>query len=204
VFLSAIIVARERRSIAWRILFVDTAPFVVLGLPAGIFILANADERSLKLAFGVFVLALSALELLGPYLRRTRVEAAPRADTTTRQRWIGRALLVVGGVIHGAFATGGPMVVYVLGRELGADKARFRATLSVLWLCLNLVLVTSYAVRGVLDATTLRTSAALVISLLVGLAAGEIAFRRIPAASFRVFVFVLLAAVGVIVVVRNA
>lgn len=199
VILSAIIVARDRRSIAWRALLVDTAPYIGLGLPLGIILLAKADERTLKLLFGGFVIVLSAVELVGPYLRAPSVDATPSARTL----WIGRALLVLGGVIHGAFATGGPMVVYVLGRELGSDKARFRGTLSVLWLVINIILVASYVLRGALDMQTVRTSGWLAISLVVGLAVGEIAFRRIPAERFRTFVFVLLLVAGVVLVGRN-
>ncbi len=41
-------------------------------------------------------------------------------------------LLLLGwGVVHGAFATGGPMAVFVSGRVL-TDKGRFRSTLSTL------------------------------------------------------------------------
>jgi hypothetical protein len=142
------------------------------------------------------VVTLSALELT----KRAAAEGAPPPRTS---RVVGSALLVAGGMIHGAFATGGPMVVYVIGRTLGTDKARFRATLSVLWLTLNSILVVSYALSEKLTASSGTTSLAFIVSLGVGLALGEIAFRRIAPARFRTFIFGMLAVAGAVLIARN-
>jgi len=193
VALSAILVARGARSIAWRTLLVEIAPFVAAGLPIGIVLFTRVDERILKLGFGVFVIVLCAVELLA---KKTGQPAQVKKPFAV-------GLLMLGGMIHGAFGTGGPMVVYVMGKTLGADKTRFRATLSVLWLTLNTILVTTYAVRGQLTASTARASAVFIASLAVGLVAGEAIFRRVSAARFRTFVFTMLAVAGAVLVVRN-
>ena len=95
------------------------------------------------------------------------------------------------------------MVVYVIGRTLGTDKARFRATLSVLWLTLNSILVVSYALSEKLTASSGTTSLAFIVSLGVGLALGELAFRRIAPARFRSFIFGMLAVAGAVLIARN-
>ena len=107
------------------------------------------------------------------------------------------------GVVHGAFATGGPMVVFVLGRTLGQDKARFRATLSVLWLVLNSILLVSFLVKGRLTQSSGLTSALFGVSMLAGFAAGEIAFRRVSAVRFRLGVFAMLGLAGALMLVTN-
>jgi uncharacterized membrane protein YfcA len=116
---------------------------------------------------------------------------------------VAAASLVGAGVVHGLFACGGPMLVYVVGREL-ADKARFRATLSAVWLLLNLVLLVTYAVSGTLDAGTLRASATMLVSLVVGLVVGEQLHRRLPERAFRIAVFALLLFAGGALLVRSA
>ncbi|NUP09549.1 MAG: sulfite exporter TauE/SafE family protein [Polyangiaceae bacterium] len=194
--LSAILVARGAQSVAWRMLWKGVLPFVAAGLPIGIVVLSRVDERWLKLAFGAFVIVLSAMELFTP----ARADAEPERPIRPA---LGGAFLALGGMIHGAFGTGGPMVVYVLGRRLGDDKAKFRATLSMLWLSLNTILVGSFVVRGTLTAASLRLSAALLPCLLFGLLAGEIVFRRVSAARFRLFVFVMLALAGAVLVIRS-
>lgn len=197
VAVSAILVARNSQFIAWRVLLREVLPFVALGFPIGIFVFSRLDEGRLKLAFGAFVVVLSAIEL-----SRSRAANGARASTPVRKP-VAVAFLAAGGMVHGAFGTGGPMVVYVLGRTLGADKARFRATLSVLWLTLNSILVVTFALQGKITAQTGSASALFLLSLGAGFLAGEWAFRRVSPERFRTFVFVMLAAAGCLVVARN-
>jgi uncharacterized membrane protein YfcA len=184
--LSAILVARELRHVDWRRLLREVLPWMALGVPIGAFALVRLDPHPVRVAFGVFVVVLAAIEL-----RR----AAPAGSPPPRAA--GRALLVLAGVLHGAFATGGPAVVYVLGRTLD-DKRRLRATLCALWLLLNLVLITLFAVRGELGRSTLVETAKLAPFMLAGLAAGELLHRRVPEALFRRIVFAFLGVAGVV------
>ncbi|MCC6527300.1 MAG: sulfite exporter TauE/SafE family protein [Polyangiaceae bacterium] len=197
VLLSGYLVTRYRTAVDLRLVARRVFPPVLLAMPLGMLAFARLDERTLKIAFGAFVVLLATAELLGDRGAASGRKARPLG------RLAALAMLATGGVVHGAFGTGGPMVVYVLGRELGSDKARFRATLSVIWLVLNAVLVASYAVGGHLDAASLTTTAWLALPLLGGMVAGEWIHGRIPAASFRVAVFALLGLVGAVLVVRN-
>ena len=195
VVLSTYLVTRHRKHIDWRLLLVRVLPPVAVGMPLGIFAFARLDERMLKIALGVFVVLLALLELVGSRRSAGAARTLPRP--------VGLGMLAIGGAAHGAFGTGGPMVVYVFGRELGGDKGRFRATLSVLWLVLNAVLVTTYAVGGHIGSASLTASAAFVVPLLVGLVAGEWAHARIPAERFRGAVFALLGVVGTVLALKN-
>ncbi len=195
VLVSVALVVRGRDEIAWRLLLVGILPPVLLGLPAGVLAADAFHERTLKLVFGGFVLVLAALEI-----HRSRRAPHPGAAAG---HFLDRPLLLLGGVVHGMFATGGPMVVYVLGRTLGGDKGRFRATLSVLWLVLNSALVATFALRGQLSLQSARTSAGFLVALLLGLWVGQRVHDRVDALRFRTFVFGMLAVVGVVLVLRN-
>lgn len=92
------------------------------------------------------------------------------------------------------------MVVYVLARRT-LDKARFRTTLSALWLVLNAVLVAGYVRSGAYDRDTALLSAALLPSLALGLLLGERLHDRVAPHAFRKLVLVLLAIAGVLLLI---
>jgi hypothetical protein len=190
VILSAYLVARNHRAIDGRLLVREVLPAVVAGMPVGILAFRYLDETTLRLALGAFVIAVSAAQLLS----KAEPRPLPRAASL--------GLLGAGGVVHGAFGAGGPLVVYVLGRRLAADKAAFRATLSCLWLATNAILAASYAQGGQLTRATAITTATLLVPLLLGLVAGERVHRAVPAERFRSLIFLLLLAVGVVLAVR--
>ncbi|MCK6548248.1 sulfite exporter TauE/SafE family protein [Myxococcota bacterium] len=200
--LSAWMTARHRRDVDLRLLTTRVVPLMVLGMPAGLWAFEHLDERTLKLGYGLFVVVLSALELVRDHqARRATAAAASPAPAREIPPLVEGVLLTLGGVVHGAFSTGGPMAVYVTGRRL-ADKARFRATMSALWLVLNPILVVSYALSGKLGAETLGRSAILVAPLALGIVAGEWAHAKVSSAAFRTGVFAMLLAVGVVTVLR--
>jgi hypothetical protein len=193
VSLSAFLLLRGARHVDRALLLRRVLPSMAVGFPIGVFLFSRLPRASLQIAFAVFVIALSLLELVRA--ARQTAEARPLATAPSI------ALLALGGVVHGAFATGGPPVVYVCGRLL-ADKRAFRATLSVVWLVMNLSLLAVYAHGGRISVSTLARAALLVPSLLVGIYAGERLHQRVPPQGFRVAVFVLLLAIGVVLLVR--
>lgn len=107
--LSTYIVLRHRDAVCWRVLLRRILPLMILGLPAGMLLLTAGDGPYLKLGFGVFVVLLSAVELW-------RSRARHSAPTQPLSFWRAAAVLIVGGVMHGLYASGGPMAVYFASR----------------------------------------------------------------------------------------
>jgi uncharacterized membrane protein YfcA len=93
------------------------------------------------------------------------------------------------------FSTGGPLLVWALGRSLTGKRA-FRATLACVWLVLGSTLTLSYALNDRLDAHTLRATAALVPVLGVAVGVGEWAHHRLDEDRFRWVVYLLLLVAG--------
>jgi len=205
--LSATVALRARRHIDARMLFLRIVPAMALGLPIGMFAFARFSGGLLQRLLGVFVLVLAALELAKKLRRPPLLDGAPTPGVRSTEeaplpRAAALAMLFLGGVVHGAFATGGPPVVYVCGRIV-KDKRVFRGTLSALWLLLNGVLIVTYARGGHLDAASLSRSAWLAPGLVLGLVFGEIAHGRIPEKVFRAVVFAMLAGVGLVLAIRG-
>jgi uncharacterized protein len=193
--LSLYIAARYRRDVDRRLLFGRIVPLMGLGLPFGMLLFRSLGSERLKLAFGVFVVILSLMELFR--MRR----GAEEHHAAKPGPILSMVLLFVAGIIHGIFATGGPLAVYVTSQHL-PQKARFRATLSALWLVLNIALVGSFILAGTVSARSLGITAALVPALLGGMVIGEVVHRRVPEKLFRTLVLALLLAAGVLLAVR--
>lgn len=194
--LSLSIALRDRAEIERRLLLREVLPLMGLGLPLGLWAFTSLDEALLRRTLGLFVLLLAGRELW--LSGRSRNLAAPSAR---QPGLLERAALVAGGAAHGAFGTGGPLAVYALGRR-GLDKGAFRATLSALWLLLNLALLATYLWSGRIDARALRLMPILAVGGVLGLLGGSWAFVRVPAPVFRVFVWVMLLVVGLTLAAR--
>ncbi len=204
IVLSSAIVARSWRAVDVRMLATRIVPAMLAGVPLGLVAFRVVPATWLSRTFAVFVIVLALAELrLEARARNVDPEDPPVATARPLARGPALALLFLGGVIHGAFATGGPMAVYVASRTLGGDKTRFRATLSTLWIVLNCVLAGSYLAMGKIGRVSLVTSAQLAVPLVIGMLAGEFAHHRVPMRHFRRGVYALLAAAGVMLLVKR-
>lgn len=190
--LSSYVVLRHRSTVDAKLLFRGIVPAMGVGFVLGAVLARFAQPGWIKVAFAAFVVVLSIFELVP---RRTEVVRALPGPV--------RALaLGVAGVVHGLFACGGPLVVWVVSREV-KEKAVFRSTLSALWLLLNGVLVVTFVIARKLGPATLTDSAWLVVPLGLGIAAGEVVHHRTPEAAFRKGVFALLLVAATILLVRR-
>lgn len=189
--LSAWLVVRGWRAIAWRLLATEIAPAVAVGAVIGLALFHLPAKTALALAFGGFVAALATLQLVRP------------AQGSLAQPW--RALmLVAGGIAHGLFGTGGPMIVYVARRRV-ADKRAFRATLSLLWLALNLALVANFAALDLYAGReTLVLGAALAVVVVPGLWLGQKLHDALDPVRFERAVWCVLWLAGSALAVRSA
>lgn len=192
--LSTYMVSRHHAHIDWRTLGRRLAPPMGAGMAAGLVVYRLGTPRGLLLPFSLFVTALAAIELWR--LRAGTMAARPLP------RLAERSLLALGGVVHGLYGSGGPMVVYCASR-LVTEKSAFRSTLSLLWLVLNVALLVQFATLGQLGAQSIRLSAYLGGSLLVGLLAGEWAHGRLGERLFRLAMYAVLGVAGGSLAVRT-
>jgi len=190
--LAVFICGHAHRSISWRD-WAKIVGFVVAGLPVGIWAAGVVPENPLKLALGLFTLGVGAYGIARPL---------PRADSRERLvGWKGRAmtaLLALGGVVHGAFATGGPLIV-VYGTRAMPEKSTFRVTMSATWLTLNTILLAQWFIRGSFTEPQLKLAALCIPFTLAGMALGTIAHYRVNELLFRRILYaVLLIASGML------
>ncbi|MGH0036438.1 MAG: TSUP family transporter [Myxococcota bacterium] len=192
VMLAAWVVARNRRFIDRSLLFGRALPRLGIGLALGFTLFATLPTSWLTPALGAFVLAVALLELRGMWTGRA-AGARPLGPAGFTSATVGA------GILQGAVASGGPLLVYALGRQ-GLSKARFRASLALVWLTLNSALVVTYVATGRLDAGTVPFVGLLVPVVAGALALGNWLHHRLDEATFRKTILGLLAVAGVALV----
>ncbi len=192
--LSLWMVFRNYQNIQWRILLLRILPLTALGLPIGRWIFSHYGAGQLKLIMGAFITFIATLELINLYRTHGRTRTLP---------WpLSMAFLLAGGVVHGIFGTGGPLIVYYACRQI-PDKAPFRATIPVLWVILNAALIASYAATKSITPADLRLAGLLLPALVVGIIIGEILHPRVNEFAFRVAVQVVLLITGIAFLVHG-
>jgi uncharacterized membrane protein YfcA len=201
--LSAYLVARYRRRIAWGVLAARVAPFVAVGTPLGFLLGERIPERVGVRMFGLFVIVLALAEAWSVRAARGSSEIDPAPPESPLRTWARDAVAMTGcGVLFGMYGTGGPLAVWSVSRH-ARDPGVFRATLAALWLTLNGVMVARFLRQGAIDRRSLTLTALFIPALAIGTLAGERLHRAVSPRTFRSGVFALLFVVGVTLAVRR-
>ena len=217
--LAGLIVIESRRHISWP-QYGRIVGLAAIGLPVGIWGATALPEHRLRWVLAGFMVVVGIQGFLRERRAATRHGAAamncgralqsptpsasralesPPTDARPHTTWWAQALLPLGGLAQGAFGSGGPLVVVYAARAL-THKSVFRATLCMLWLTLNSVMIGTWAVGGRLDTHMLAMNAAYLPATLVGLWLGNRAHYRINEHAFRQIVYGVLTLSGVVLV----
>lgn len=182
-----VVVARTPGSVDLRLLGGRILPAMGLGMIVA-WLGPGIAAPGTRPVLGALVIALGALEL------------ARRGPAPPLPRPVAAAALVAAGVIQGLMGTGGPLVVWAIGREMragGLDPTTFRSTLNAVWLVVNGALVAALAATGRVTLATLADTALLVPFALAGSALGMALHPRVDEARFRRVLWAVLTACGV-------
>ena len=147
-------------------------------------------QTLLQTLFGVLIAVFSVRELW-------RLRHGPAPARPHGAGW-GRVWMLLAGVTHGLYASGGPLLVYALS-GVTLDKSRFRATLIMVWFTLNGLLTLGYAAQGALQPVWPQL-AALAPVVLAGIVLGEILHHRVDEHRFRQVLFSVLLLAGLALV----
>ena len=212
--LALYIVIIDRKKIVWKEFF-KIVFFVGLGLPIGIFSFGYLNEHVLKYILGAFMIIVSirglavffintkenkgtkeTLECSGSYgnIESDSVverKEAVKSNASKLPKWLLNIFLLLGGFIHGAFASGGPLVVIYAKGEL-PNKSNFRATICMLWVTLNSVMLTQNLINGKMTPEIWKIIAICLPFLLVGTLAGNWAHHHIKDKYFTQLVYAVL------------
>lgn len=174
-----------RKDIAWR----ELGKILLLvspGIAVGIWAFNVVPGDSLLVYYGGVVAAVGLWYLLGQ--RDIRI---PKP--------IMLAILFLGGLMQGMFVSGGPLIV-IYAVTILRDKKSFRATLSMVWLILNTVvlcqaLIAGKVTPGVIDYTLIG-----LVPLIAATIIGGLLQKRLDQNVFMKLTYVLLIISGAMLV----
>jgi uncharacterized membrane protein YfcA len=186
--LNLYLVTRHSGHVNLRLLSRSILPIMGIGVLAGILTFQFVQGLILKRIFGLLVILLSAREL-NRLVRK-------RPDQKTLSGLTAAVYTAVAGFVHGIYASGGPLLIYALGK-LNLSKSVFRSTLAAVWLFFSIILTGSYLIAGEFSRESLRLIAILLPVIIVGLLLGEWLHHHIDEYRFRIFVFSVLLFAGI-------
>lgn len=154
-----------------------------MGVPVGIWVLANADENLVMRILGGVLIAYVGYSLLQPKTRRG-----------ISRGWVYPAGFLA-GCFGGAYNTPGPPVI-VYGSMRKWPRDEFRAVLQALFFLNATLVVGSHALAQHLNREVLVYYLWAVPALLAGILLGSVIDRRIDQDQFRGIVMVMIFALG--------
>lgn len=188
IFLMAYLVIRHRGHADFGLLLKRILPLMGTGMLAGLAVAQFLSGPTLEAALGIFVVLMSARELL------SALKVLPR-PTRPIPGPVGSGLIAIAGMIHGIYASGGPLLVYAVSRS-GLTKSKFRSTLAVVWLTLNSTLLGAFILQGRFTSQAAQQMLPILPVVVVATALGEWGHKRIDEARFKVVVYSILLFAG--------
>lgn len=180
--MTIVLLATSWRSVnlaaSWRLITASA-----LGAPVGLWVLVTVDEWVMHVVLGGVLISYGAYNLLRPGLPPLHNEgwAFPFGFGA--------------GVLGSAYNTSGPpVIIYGAMRRWSPDV--FRATLQGFFLVNGIMIAAGHALAGLWTAQVLWLALLTLPGLIVGMAAGIVAQRRISPAVFSRVVYALLVVLG--------
>lgn len=184
--LSLYIVIISFKDIIWKE-FIRIAAFVGLGLPVGLWAFNKVPEAILVKFLAIFIILIA---VRGIYINFT----SAKASKPTKNLLL-NFILFLGGCIHGAFTSGGPIVTIYATKAL-PQKNNFRATLCMLWVVLNGVMIIQTASKGLITPDVIKLLEITIPFLIIGGLLGNWAHHKIQDTYFSKIVFIVLLFTG--------
>ncbi|MBR1910744.1 MAG: sulfite exporter TauE/SafE family protein [Treponema sp.] len=165
--------------------FLPLALLVLLGSIPGAFLLKTMDSRLIKIIFGIVVIVVALDMLLREAHRGICKESKILLASTG----------VLSGILCGMFGVGALLAAYV-GRVTGTSN-EFKANISAAFIVENTFRFITYTMLDIITLPSLKTAAALMPFMLIGLFAGIKSSSVLPEKTVRHLVIALLIVSGI-------
>lgn len=190
---SLVIVIQDRAYIAYKPYFIMMI-LMLAGMPLGMMAYAYLPERPLKILLGVFTVLVAVKGL-----SRTNIGIKlPEQEKVAFRYYI---CLLLAGVVHGAFSSGGVLAVMYANRAI-REKRAYRVTLSAIWFSLNLLITAKNLLTGSITRDTFSLSCIALPFVAGAIVAGNILLKRLNGAVFVKLVYVMLLISGGLMVMQ--
>ncbi|WP_294148445.1 sulfite exporter TauE/SafE family protein [uncultured Clostridium sp.] len=196
--------AGKHGSVCWKELKKIVA-VMAAGIIGGILIkgLFAGKEQILYKILGVFIIFLSVqgIYTLKKGDGKDGKKAAFAAQERVKDSPALYLLLVLAGIVHGIFVSGGPLLIGYLTKKI-PDKVSFRATISTVWIFLNGMILADDIRMGLWNAELVKTQMISIPFLLAGMFIGAKLYARMSQKLFMMITYLLLFISGVLLLVK--
>jgi len=194
--LAGYIIFRSHPHIKWKE-FLFIVIHVGIGLPLGILIFDSFSPHVLKVILSAFMVFVG---MHGFFKTHKSKEALLNGTVSAavRKTFLMRGILFLGGVIHGAFGSGGPFVVIYASKALD-NKTLFRVTLCLLWLTLNTIMMIKWTASGDVWSAEIGRYIGFSLPFLIGgMLLGDYLHHKVNEYYFKLLVYFVLVCSGLI------
>lgn len=194
---------KGREDISWK----DLGKIIALcapGLLVGQYLFYKISPSTAKISIGAMICVIALMNIHKTIIKPLILKKEEDTETpdTMVKKIFRYGCLILGGIVHGAFNIGGPLItVYTL--EAVQDKKKFRNTMTSLWCVLNVWNAFNQYRNG---AFTPRLGMALLVGMplaAIGFFFGMRFLEKINRMQFLRIVYVLLLFIGSNMLIRN-
>lgn len=191
------------REVSWK----DLLKIIVLcapGLFIGNYLFYIINESTAKISIGAMVTLIALINIYKHIIKPLvlKIEETEEEPDTTAKKLLRYGCLALGGVVHGAFNIGGPLItVYTISAV--KEKEKFRNTMNMVWVVLNTYNAFNQFRNG---AWTPRLFGALGVGVpmaAVGFFVGMAFLKKIRREQFLRIVYCVLLFIGLDMFIRN-
>lgn len=165
---------------------VKITSFMFLGMLIGIAIYESLSLHYLLQAYAILIIVIALKNI---FIKKTF--SIPKIIMTV--------IILLAGVVHGMFLSGGALLVIYAVTVL-KDKAEFRATIAPVWVILDLVIFFNQVKLGHVNSNTIPLIIIALIPLAVGIAIGNRIHDRINQKHFLLVTYILLLISGSLII----
>lgn len=159
---------------------------MLAGMAAGTVLYRIIPMNFLLPAYGVVIVLIALKRLFLP-------------QTTHLPQWACIAVLIIAGIIHGMFVSGGALLVLYASLVL-TDKSEFRATIAATWAVLDPTFFVLNFDVALWNAENLMLIGLCILPLIVSVYLGNVLHQRIGKEMFMKLTYVLLVASGLSII----
>ena len=176
-----LIVVRNYKNIAWKT-FLQMFMLMFLGVFIGEYIYHLFQPSILLQIYAVFIICVAVSGLI-----KKKERTIPDSVLS--------CIVILAGIIHGMFISGGPLLIIYAVRKL-PRKEEFRVTLSLIWISLNIYLMYKQFANGLMTLSTLQTTVLAVPALFAGVFIGGRLAGKMSQETFLKLTYILLVISG--------
>ncbi len=166
--------------------FIKMTSFMTIGMIVGLLMFSRISSEILLKIYGYFIIVVSLLKLF-----LNKEVAFPKVVMIV--------IILIAGIIHGLFISGGSLLV-VYAVSTIKEKRELRATLSLIWVVLNTIVLISQIQSGIINKGSCFLAVIAILVAITSIWVGNKIYPKIDQKLFKTMTFILLLISGVTLV----